>query len=50
MVCVLTIPQDDGPWIYNKDIVDTLDKAGAKGTFFFSQLKLPIWLSIFCKY
>lgn len=29
--------KDDGPWIYLNDIVDTLDKAGAKGTFFFSQ-------------
>ncbi|KAI5899931.1 glycoside hydrolase/deacetylase [Schizophyllum commune H4-8] len=25
---------DDGPYIYEKDIVDTLDAAGAKGTFF----------------
>lgn len=27
---------DDGPWIYLNDIVDTLDKAGAKGSFFFN--------------
>ncbi|KAH6912251.1 glycoside hydrolase/deacetylase [Coprinopsis sp. MPI-PUGE-AT-0042] len=27
---------DDGPWIYHNDIVDTLDAAGVKGTFFFN--------------
>lgn len=32
--------KDDGPWIYHQDIVNTLDQAGAKGTFFFSELDL----------
>ncbi|KAF9442802.1 carbohydrate esterase family 4 protein [Macrolepiota fuliginosa MF-IS2] len=27
---------DDGPYIYGKDVVDTLDKNGAKGTFFYN--------------
>jgi len=27
---------DDGPYIYHQGIVDTLDAAGAKGTFFFN--------------
>jgi len=27
---------DDGPYIYTKEVVDQLDKAGAKGTFFFN--------------
>ncbi|KAF5318124.1 hypothetical protein D9619_012198 [Psilocybe cf. subviscida] len=27
---------DDGPWIYMNDIVNTLDAAGAKATFFFN--------------
>ncbi|KAF8900938.1 carbohydrate esterase family 4 protein, partial [Mucidula mucida] len=27
---------DDGPWVYIYDIVDTLNAAGAKGTFFFN--------------
>jgi len=27
---------DDGPWIYHQTVVDTLDAAGATGTFFFN--------------
>jgi len=27
---------DDGPWIYLQDVVNALDAAGAKGTFFFN--------------
>jgi len=27
---------DDGPYIYLRDVVDQLDRAGAKGTFFFN--------------
>jgi hypothetical protein len=29
--------QDDGPWIYAYDIINTLNDNGAKGTFFFSE-------------
>lgn len=31
---VLALAYDDGPYQYTSSLVDTLDKAGVKGTFF----------------
>jgi len=33
---VLALAYDDGPYQYTSSLVDTLDKAGVKGTFFFT--------------
>jgi peptidoglycan/xylan/chitin deacetylase (PgdA/CDA1 family) len=33
---VLSLAFDDGPYQYTSALVDTLDKAGAKGTFFWT--------------
>jgi peptidoglycan/xylan/chitin deacetylase (PgdA/CDA1 family) len=33
---VLALAYDDGPYQFTSSLVDTLDKAGVKGTFFFT--------------
>jgi peptidoglycan/xylan/chitin deacetylase (PgdA/CDA1 family) len=33
---VLALAYDDGPYQYTSELVDILDKAGAKGTFFWT--------------
>ena len=33
---VLALAYDDGPYQYTSSLIDTLDAAGAKGTFFFT--------------
>ncbi|KAF2838950.1 carbohydrate esterase family 4 protein [Patellaria atrata CBS 101060] len=33
---VLALAFDDGPYTYTRQLIDTLDKAGAKGTFFWT--------------
>lgn len=33
---VLALAYDDGPYQYTSSLVDTLDKAGVKGTFFYT--------------
>jgi peptidoglycan/xylan/chitin deacetylase (PgdA/CDA1 family) len=33
---VLALAYDDGPYQYTQTLVDTLDKAGVKGTFFWT--------------
>lgn len=36
--CLIHTPSLTDPMLNSKEVVDTLDNAGAKGTFFFSEL------------